>query len=96
MGNLALQSVLQAVNYKASIRWGSLIGITSAIQFFVKECHPRSARVTAWFCNTQTLGLFCFVADKISILRYLKDEEDTIYRCKLSSMDTLENTGKHE
>ena len=35
-------------------------------------------------------------ADKISILRYLKDEEDTICRCKLSSMDTLENTGKHE
>ena len=36
------------------------------------------------------------VSDKISILRYLKDEEDTIYRCKLSSMDKLENTGKHE
>ena len=35
-------------------------------------------------------------SDKISILRYLKDEEDTMYRCKLSSMDKLENTGKHE
>ena len=36
------------------------------------------------------------VRDKISILRDLKDEEDTMCRCKLSSMDTLENTGKHE
>ena len=29
--------------------------------------------------------------DKISILRYLKDEEDMMYPCKLSSMDKLEN-----
>ena len=36
------------------------------------------------------------VSDKISILRYLKDEVDTMYRCKLPSMDKLENTGKHE
>ena len=34
--------------------------------------------------------------DKISILRYLKDDEDTMHRCKLSSMDKLENTGKCE
>ena len=36
------------------------------------------------------------IVDKISILRYLEDEEDTMYRCKLSSMDKLENTGKRE
>jgi len=35
-------------------------------------------------------------SDKISILRYLKDDEDMMHRCKLSSMDKLENTGKHE
>ena len=39
---------------------------------------------------------FFVEGDKISILRYLKDEEDTMHRCKLSSMDKLENTGKHE
>ena len=35
-------------------------------------------------------------SDKISILRYLKDDEDTMQRCILSSMNKIENTGKHE
>ena len=35
-------------------------------------------------------------SDKISILRYLKDDEDTMHRCILSSMDKIENTGKRE
>ena len=35
--------------------------------------------------------------DKITILRYLEDdEEDMMNRCKLSYMDKLENTEKRE
>ena len=45
---------------------------------------------------TLELSVLLQILDKISILRYLEDEEATMYRCKLSSMDKLENTGKHE
>jgi hypothetical protein len=62
MAMLAIICVLQAIDYIASNRWGSLMFTSLAIQIYVEQCRRHSPPVTAWWCNTQMVILFCVVA----------------------------------
>jgi hypothetical protein len=61
MGMLALGFVLTAGDRLAAGRWASLILNALGIWWSVKQGLDQSP-VTAWFCNSQMLVLFCLVA----------------------------------